>query len=75
MVDLYDDTEFGDRPVDAPVGSLEDKWLLVPAYTKTKGLVRQHLESFNYFVEHELRNIVRANERVESEIDPTFYLK
>ena len=55
--------------------TLEDKWRLVPAYLKMKGLVKQHLDSFNYFVDVELRKILRANERVDSDIDPVFYLK
>ena len=36
----------------------------MPAYLQVKGLVKQHIDSFNYFVDVDLKNIVRANERV-----------
>lgn len=48
---------------------------MVPAYLKVKGLVKQHLDSFNYFVDLELGKILQANERVDSDIDPNFFLK
>ena len=50
------------------------KWKLVPEYLKVKGLVKQHLDSFNYFIRTELKEIVQANNRVDSDIDPSFYL-
>ena len=40
-----------------------------------KGLVKQHIDSFNFFVEVELKKIVRANQRVLSDVDPNFYLR
>lgn len=36
----------------------QDKWKLLPAFLAVKGLVKQHLDSFNYFVDVELMNIV-----------------
>ncbi|KAK9453154.1 hypothetical protein V1511DRAFT_505784 [Dipodascopsis uninucleata] len=57
------------------VKTAEDKWLLLPAFLKVKGLVKQHLDSFNYFVNVDLKKIVKANERVVSDVDPEFYLK
>lgn len=56
------------------MASLEEKWKLVPAYLRVKGLVKQHLDSFNHFVDVDLRQIVAANSRVDSDIDPQFYL-
>lgn len=47
-----------------PVKAIEDKWMLLPAFLQIKGLVKQHIDSFNYFVDVDLRNIIRANERV-----------
>lgn len=29
---------------------LQDKWKLIPAFIQTRGLVRQHIDSFNHFV-------------------------
>jgi DNA-directed RNA polymerase III subunit RPC2 len=48
---------------------------LIKLFFKEKTLVRQHLESFNYFIEHDLRSIMRADDIVDSDIDHTFYLK
>ncbi|TFL07260.1 beta and beta-prime subunits of DNA dependent RNA-polymerase [Pterulicium gracile] len=58
-----------------PVKSVEDKWLLLPAFLKTKGLVKQHIDSFNFFVNTDIKNIVKANNKVTSDIDPKFWLK
>lgn len=55
--------------------ALQDKWNLLPAFLKVKGLVKQHIDSFNYFVEHEMSNIMKANHRVTSDCDPTFYIE
>lgn len=48
---------------------------MVPAFLKVKGLVKQHIDSFNYFINVEIKNIVRANEKVCSDADPLFYVK
>ena len=55
--------------------TLTEKWKLVPAYLKVKGLVKQHLDSFNYFIDVDLKQIVKANDRVDSDIDPQFFLQ
>lgn len=57
-----------------PVDTARDKWNLLPAFLKVKGLVKQHISSFNYFVEVELKKIVRANRTILSDVDPEFYL-
>ncbi|KAI9800410.1 MAG: DNA-directed RNA polymerase III core subunit ret1 [Piccolia ochrophora] len=53
----------------------KDKWNLLPAFLKVKGLVKQHIDSFNFFVEVEIKKIVEANNKVLSDVDPRFYLK
>lgn len=58
-----------------PVKELEEKWKLLPAFLQVKGLVKQHIDSFNYFVNVEIKKIMKANEKVTSESDPLFYLK
>lgn len=58
-----------------PVKMVEDKWELLPAFLKVKGLVKQHIDSFNYFVDVDLKNIIKANEKVTSDIDPRFFLR
>lgn len=57
------------------INTAEDKWNLLPAFLKVKGLVKQHLDSFNFFVETDLKKIVKANERILSDVDSDFYLK
>lgn len=53
----------------------QDKWLLLPAFLKVKGLVKQHIDSFNYFVDVDIKNIVKANNKVTSDVDPRFWMK
>ena len=48
---------------------------LIKKFFFEKGLARQHIESFNYFINHEIASIVKANDIVDSDIDHTFYLK
>ena len=55
--------------------TFKDKWELLPAFLKVKGLVKQHIDSFNYFVDVELKKILKANEYVLSDVDPTFFLR
>ncbi|XP_011169543.1 DNA-directed RNA polymerase III subunit RPC2 isoform X1 [Solenopsis invicta] len=54
---------------------MEDKWKLVKAFLQDKGLVKQHIDSYNYFINEEIKNIVKANEKIQSDEDPHFYLK
>ncbi|GAA5989823.1 hypothetical protein JCM10908_002335 [Rhodotorula pacifica] len=58
-----------------PIKSVTDKWDLLPAFLAVKGLVKQHIDSFNYFVDVELQAILRANARITSDVDPNFYLE
>ena len=37
---------------------------------KVKGLVKQHIDSFNYFVDVDIKNILKANNKVTSDVDP-----
>lgn len=50
-----------------PINTAEDKWNLLPAFLRVKGLVKQHIDSFNYFTEVELKKIVKANSLVTSD--------
>ena len=59
----------------APIPTAADKAELLPAFLRVRGLVRQHIDSFNYLVDHDIRAIVRANERVTCDTDPNFYLR
>jgi DNA-directed RNA polymerase III subunit RPC2 len=37
--------------------------------------VKQHVDSFNYFINVDMKKIMKANEKIVSFADPTFYLK
>ncbi|KAM7288467.1 DNA-directed RNA polymerase III subunit RPC2 [Ixodes scapularis] len=58
-----------------PVKELTEKWKLLPAFLSVQGLVRHHIDSFNHFINVEIKEIVRANEKITSDADPQFYLK
>lgn len=47
----------------------------MPSFLQVKGLVNQHIDSFNYFINVEIKKIVQANEKVFCDADPLFYIK
>ncbi|KAF2742909.1 beta and beta-prime subunits of DNA dependent RNA-polymerase [Sporormia fimetaria CBS 119925] len=55
-----------------PINTASDKWNLLPAFLKVKGLVKQHIDSYNHFVDVELKKILKANKVVRSDVDPSF---
>ncbi len=61
----------------SPLSKIEEKWKLIPAFLQVHGLVKQHIDSFNYFTDIEIKNIIRSesNHEVKSEINPKFSLK
>lgn len=76
--DSFDDllhTYYKGKHLRDPISTAKDKWTLLPAFLKVKGLVKQHIDSFNYFVDIDLKKIVKANERVVSDVDPQFFLR
>lgn len=52
----------------------QDRWHLVPAFLRAQGLVKQHIDSYNHFVDTELTQILHANAQIDSDIDPNFRL-
>jgi DNA-directed RNA polymerase III subunit RPC2 len=60
-----------------PVKDVATKYELLPAFLRVRGLVRQHIDSFNYFINHEIKQIIHAkgNEKITCDADPNFYLK
>jgi len=64
-------------PLDVPIGSLKDKWRVLPHFLKVRSLMRQHIDSFDYFVNIEMKEIVQSPSACEirSEHDPKFYLR
>ncbi|GLE07781.1 hypothetical protein PINS_up018447 [Pythium insidiosum] len=63
--------------LERPVKAVEDKWKLLPYFLQLRGLVKQHIDSFNYFTSVDMKNIVRAkaNNTVRSDADPKFFLQ
>mmetsp|Transcript_32848 Transcript_32848/g.98997 ORF Transcript_32848/g.98997 Transcript_32848/m.98997 type:complete len:1096 (+) Transcript_32848:167-3454(+) len=51
----------------------QSKWQLLPHFLR---LMKQHVASFDYFVQTEIKKVVAAapNQSVRSEVDPNFYL-
>ena len=37
--------------------------------------MKQHIDSFNYFVDVDIKSILKANNKVTSDVDPRFWLK
>lgn len=67
--------EYKGRKLTDPINTVKDKWELLPAFLKVKGLVKQHLDSFNYFIETDLKKIIKANEYVFSDVKRDFYIR
>lgn len=66
---------YAGRSLTDPINTARDKWNLLPAFLKVKGLVKQHIDSYNYFLNVEIKNIVRANQTIRSDVDQRFFLK
>ncbi|KAF2530625.1 hypothetical protein F2Q70_00031348 [Brassica cretica] len=76
LLSLTNDDHFVDKQkLSAPIKSTADKFQLVPEFLKVRGLVKQHLDSFNYFINVGIKKIVRANSRITSTLDPSIYLR
>ena len=60
-----------------PVKELKDKFALLPAFLKERGLAKQHVESFDFFINQGIKAIIRTkdNNRVAFEADSNFYLR
>ena len=54
---------------------MQSKWSLLPAFLRVRGLVRQHIDSYDWFVGRELSAIVSANSKVTCDADPHFFLR
>jgi len=63
------------RPVPSDDRGIEERWKLLPAYLKCRGLVKQHIESFNHFITKKLQDIVQANAVVQFSEDRNLWLR
>ena len=44
--------------------TLDEKWKLVPAFLRLRGLTKQHIDSFNYFINVDMKRMVAANSMI-----------
>lgn len=60
-----------------PIKSIEEKWKLLPHFLQIRGLMRQHIDSFNHFINVDMKQVVNAksNREIRSEADPKFFLQ
>ncbi|KAM9988280.1 hypothetical protein ACTFIZ_003620 [Dictyostelium cf. discoideum] len=70
MDELYNISKLTDD-----IKPVEEKWKLVPAFMKCRGLVKQHIDSFNFFINVEMKKIVKANEKLTAENDPSYFVR
>jgi len=70
--DLYNEDKLHN-----PIKNVSEKWKLIPAFLKVRGLVKQHIDSFNHFINIGIKELVKAksNYMITSDYDPKFYLK
>ena len=71
------DQMYDEKELNTPIKKVEDKWKLVPAFLRLRGLVKQHIDSFNYFLNVDMKKMVAANSMINSD-NPNFrdyYLK
>lgn len=58
---------YNEAKLSQPIKKLEDKWKLVPAFLRLRGLVKQHIDSFNHFLNVGIKEIIRANSMMTSD--------
>ncbi|MDO8055490.1 MAG: DNA-directed RNA polymerase subunit B, partial [Candidatus Hermodarchaeota archaeon] len=54
--------------------SSEDRWSVMKSFFSSKGLVRQHLDSYNDFVERRIKQIVSDVGKIEPDIE-NYYVR
>ncbi len=54
--------------------TMDDRWAIVEAFLEEKGLVRQHLDSYNDFVEHGMQEVVDEVGKIDVEGED-YYVK
>ncbi len=60
--------------VTEPTLTPDELWLVMESYWKEKGFVRQHLDSYNAFIDHGLQDVVNEFGEVVPDI-PNFKVK
>ena len=60
-----------------PVGTVEEKWKLLPHFLRMRGLMKQHIDSFDNFIDVGIKQIVAAqsNQVIRSDADKNYYIQ
>ncbi|KAG1714219.1 DNA-directed RNA polymerase III subunit RPC2 [Nymphon striatum] len=66
---------YGCDELQAPVKSPVDKYSLCKDFYRNKGLGKQHTDSFDHFVDKGIHDILKANDKIISDVDPAFFLR
>lgn len=74
---MFDEEEYTYEELTRPIKAVEEKWKLLPHFLRLRGLMRQHIDSFNHFINVDMKEIVnaRSNQEIRSEADPKFFLR
>eukprot|EP00940_MAST-03C_sp_MAST-3C-sp2_P002322 g2322.t1 len=54
---------------------LADKWDLLPDILNVRGLVKQHIMSYDNFINHGLQKVIDANSEIRSDMSANFCIK
>ncbi|GAB5359791.1 hypothetical protein AAMO2058_000572600 [Amorphochlora amoebiformis] len=73
--EILEEVKRDKKKLTEPIKKLKDKWKLLPAFLAMRGLVRQHIDSFNYFIEKDMKDIMLANAVVKCSVDEKFFLR
>jgi DNA-directed RNA polymerase III subunit RPC2 len=69
-----DSAWLADERLDKPA---KDKWRLLPEFLKVRGLVKQHIDSYDNFINSEIKKIVAAegNNEIRSDVNRKFFMR
>ncbi|NHJ03988.1 MAG: DNA-directed RNA polymerase subunit B [Candidatus Heimdallarchaeota archaeon] len=59
---------------DTEIITIEDRWTLIESMVKELGLVRQHLDSYNEFIQNGMQEVVKEIGAIRPEI-PNYYVR
>ena len=54
---------------------LDEKWRMVPYFLKFRGLLKNHTDSFNYFLDVDMKKVIEANKLIRTDEDPSFFIE
>ena len=74
---MDDDEEDDLDELTRPIKKVEEKWKLLPHFLRMRGLMRQHIDSFDHFKNVDIKQIIaaRSNCEIRSEADPKWFLR